>query len=390
MRVQLQEIAEKVDYGVTASATDSAVGPKFLRITDIQDGQVDWESVPWCECSDRSIKSSQLSAGDIVFARTGATTGKTYLIESCPTNAVFASYLIRLRLSERADPSYISHFFQTEDYWRQISSNSRGVAQPGVNASKLKFLEVPLPPLEEQKRIARILDAADALRSKRHESLAQIDALLQSIFADRFTMNGSGMAEEAVPIGQFAMVKGGKRLPKGHDYSDYETPYRYLRVANMKPNCVDVEALKHLREDTQNSIKRYKISEGDVVISIAGTIGVTVPIDASLDGVNLTENAAKIVPKDRGSVDPTYLSYALQTAQAQSQITGQTGKATIGKLALFRIEKIVVPLPPIEKQREFSGTVEKIRKHRAIMQAHATELDNFFAALQQKAFSGDL
>lgn len=92
MKVALQEIAESVSYGVTASACNEPVGPKFLRITDIQDDQVCWDNVPWCKCDSKESESSRLKTGDIVFARTGATTGKSFLIRNCPDNSVFASY----------------------------------------------------------------------------------------------------------------------------------------------------------------------------------------------------------------------------------------------------------------------------------------------------------
>jgi type I restriction enzyme S subunit len=138
MNQSLEAIAESVDYGVTASAANSPIGPKFLRITDIQDGQVDWDSVPWCKCDRRESEASRLRAGDIVFARTGATTGKSYLINQCPEDSVFASYLIRVRLKKIADPSFVGHFFQSTDYWTQITKGARGAAQPGVNATTLK------------------------------------------------------------------------------------------------------------------------------------------------------------------------------------------------------------------------------------------------------------
>ena len=169
-RVRVEEVAESVSYGVTASATEEPVGPKFLRITDIQHGQVDWNTVPWCDPTTVS-EDDRLLPGDIVFARTGATTGKSYMIRDCPEGAVFASYLIRVRLGSSVSPSYVSRFFQSADYWAQIRRDARGAAQPGVNATKLKGLQVPLPPLAEQKRIAGILDAADALRTKRRESI---------------------------------------------------------------------------------------------------------------------------------------------------------------------------------------------------------------------------
>jgi type I restriction enzyme S subunit len=162
-RASLGELAESIDYGVTASAIQQPRGPKFLRITDIQNGRVDWDSVPWCECDSQSATQARLRSGDIVFARTGATTGKSFLIRQCPDDAVFASYLIRVRLKDSTEPRYVSHFFQTEDYWSQITKSARGVAQPGVNATTLKSLSVPLPPLAEQRRISGILDKAASL-----------------------------------------------------------------------------------------------------------------------------------------------------------------------------------------------------------------------------------
>jgi type I restriction enzyme, S subunit len=92
---RLSELAKAIDYGVTASASVIDTGTKFLRITDIQNGSVEWSAVPFCEVPEDKRKSARLNDGDIVFARTGATTGKSFLIKSPPKGAVFASYLIR-------------------------------------------------------------------------------------------------------------------------------------------------------------------------------------------------------------------------------------------------------------------------------------------------------
>lgn len=93
----IEDISKSPQYGYTQSACSEPVGPKFLRITDIQNGQVDWSSVPYCECSDADFQKYKLNDGDIVFARSGATTGKTFLVKN-PPEAVFASYLIRLQI----------------------------------------------------------------------------------------------------------------------------------------------------------------------------------------------------------------------------------------------------------------------------------------------------
>ncbi len=173
----LGDLSVSIDYGHTASATLENTETKFLRITDIQDGFVNWQSVPFCVCSEQERKRYELADGDIVFARTGATTGKSYLINDCPSKSVFASYLIRVRPNNQIYPKYLFQYFQTADYWRQISSRSSGTAQAGVNATKLASLQIPLPPLPEQKRIAEVLDSADSLLAKRRLALTKLDSL---------------------------------------------------------------------------------------------------------------------------------------------------------------------------------------------------------------------
>ncbi len=148
----VNDLAASIQYGHTASATDDLKGPRFLRITDIQHNRVDWASVPSCDISSEDVDKYRLQAGDIVFARTGATTGKSYLIRECP-EAVFASYLIRLRMRDNAFPQYVQSFFHTNDYWRQIEGGKRGIGQPNVNASVLGTIRLPLAPVNEQRRI---------------------------------------------------------------------------------------------------------------------------------------------------------------------------------------------------------------------------------------------
>ncbi|HWV47533.1 MAG TPA: restriction endonuclease subunit S, partial [Nitrospira sp.] len=231
--IPLGEFAESVDYGVTASAAEQPVGPKFLRITDIQDGGVNWENVPWCECDVRLAAAARLKAGDIVFARTGATTGKSFLISECPTDAVFASYLIRVRVGNTAEPRFVSHYFQTPHYWAQVTKSARGAAQPGINATTLKSLKIPLPPLEEQRRIAEILDKADALRAKRRAALAKLDTLTQSIFLDMFgdpVTNPKGWPKK--PFGQVCETRLGKMLDQKQQTGKHRRPY--LRNANVQ------------------------------------------------------------------------------------------------------------------------------------------------------------
>ena len=146
-----------IQYGHTASASARATGPRFLRITDIQDGRVDWGTVPSCDLTVEEQEKYRLRPGDLVFARTGATTGKSYLIRT-PPDAVFASYLIRLRTTQGIDPAFVYWFFQSASYWSQISKGKRGVGQPNVNATILASLQAPVAPSSEQHRIVAKLD----------------------------------------------------------------------------------------------------------------------------------------------------------------------------------------------------------------------------------------
>ena len=134
-----------LNYGYTESATYERIGPQFLRITDIQENRVDWETVPFCRIESNEFRKYQILHNDIVFARTGATTGKSYLVQN-PPYAVCASYLIRLRLLESdVSAPFVYLFFQTSDYWSTIGSGVSGSAQGGFNASKLADLLIPFP-----------------------------------------------------------------------------------------------------------------------------------------------------------------------------------------------------------------------------------------------------
>lgn len=141
-----------LQYGYTASAMSERCGPRFLRITDIQDGQVQWASVPFCEIARDQIDKYALRPGDIVFARTGGTVGKSFLINSVPEPAVFASYLIRLTAHPEINPKYLYYFFQSVSYWEQIGLKKGGL-QGNVNATTLSSLEIPLCSTRHQQRI---------------------------------------------------------------------------------------------------------------------------------------------------------------------------------------------------------------------------------------------
>ncbi|MBZ0096869.1 MAG: restriction endonuclease subunit S [Sulfuricella sp.] len=150
---RLGELATAIQYGYTEKAQQEKVGPRFLRITDIQDDKVDWSRVPFCVIDAKDKEKYLLRQGDLVFARTGATVGKSYLITGLIPESVFASYLIRVRLRPDIEPKYVSYFFRSSNYWQQISESQAGIGQPNVNGKKLAEIQIPVAPPDQQKRI---------------------------------------------------------------------------------------------------------------------------------------------------------------------------------------------------------------------------------------------
>ena len=146
----LKYYLESTQYGYTASAAKTGTH-RLVRITDINHGTVNWNTVPFCNCD--TEEKYLLNSDDILVARTGGTTGKSFIVDSAPNNTVFASYLIRLRLTSETNLDFINLFLNSYAYWTQIVEMKSGSAMPNVNAEKLKTLRIPKLDFDEQSRI---------------------------------------------------------------------------------------------------------------------------------------------------------------------------------------------------------------------------------------------
>ena len=140
-------ISINIHYGFNASSIPNKQDVRLLRITDIQNNKVDWDSVPGCLYSEKDIKSYLLAENDIVIARTGGTIGKSFLIKNIPVRSLFASYLIRVIPSVNIIPEYLKFFLESPEYWKQLYDAAWGAGQPNVNGTALSHLNVPLPSL---------------------------------------------------------------------------------------------------------------------------------------------------------------------------------------------------------------------------------------------------
>ncbi len=152
MWTTVAEISKSILYGVSESAKTSGAY-KLLRITDIQENNVDWDTVPFTDYDESKVGIYLLEENDILFARTGATVGKSYLVKGLCESSIYASYLIRVQTFKEILPQYVKYFFESGFYWEQIERSSIGIGQPNVNGTTLGNLRLPIPPINEQERI---------------------------------------------------------------------------------------------------------------------------------------------------------------------------------------------------------------------------------------------
>ncbi len=224
--MSLAEISESVQYGYTASASDTEVGPKFLRITDIVPPQIDWYKVPYCEIDEVNLNKFSLVPGDIVIARTGATVGHAKLIRSNETS-VFASYLVRIRVDrDKADPGYVGRIVESDTYKKFVLSHVGGAAQPNANARVLSSFMLPIPPKSAQTHIASILSVYDDLIENNRRRIQLLEQAARLLYKEWFVhlrfpghehvkiKDGVPEGWEKKPLSEVALLNYGRSLKK--------------------------------------------------------------------------------------------------------------------------------------------------------------------------------
>ena len=283
------------------------------------------------------------------------------------------------------DRSYLVHFLRTKQ--PHLERLARGATIKGVTREVVANLAIPLPPLAEQKRIAGILDAADALRAKRREALAQLDTLLQATFLDMFgdpVTNPMGWDKPPLEEVCEKVIDCPHSTPRWS-----ESGVICLRTSNLgKGEWVWTDTRFVTEEDYRTRTKRSEILPNDIVLSREGTVGVLALV---AEGVRLCMGQRLVqlrVIETR--LHPKFLLHLLLHDLAPKRLGRLMAGSTSKHLNVRDLRKLPVSLPPLDLQHRFAAIAESIGQQKASERAHLDELDTLFASLQSRAFSGDL
>jgi type I restriction enzyme S subunit len=338
-------------------------------------------------------ENQYLRLGDILVSSANSwnLVGKCCWVPNLPWRSTFGGFVSVLRADpDKIDPLYLYHWFASE----RIQTTVRSFGQQTTNISNLNVerclkLSLPLPPLPEQKRIAEMLDKADALRGKRRVALALLNTLTQTIFLHMF--GDPSTNPKKWPVRQLQeVVKEGTIVTYGIVQAGDEFPggVPYIRTGDIVDGEIVTEGLRHTDPQIAARFARSRVSAGDIVMSIRATVGTTSLVPDEIDGANLTQGTARIAPGRW--TDRLYLLSYLRAPGTQHWISRQIKGATFREITLARLRELPVALTPLGLQHEFTRCCEATGGLRTANHASLAELDALFASLQYRAFEGRL
>ncbi len=299
--------------------------------------------------------------------------------------------------SDRMHPQYLRHVLVGDPFHAQFMSTVSGVGGSLLRArpSYVAKITVPLPPLPEQRRIAEVLDRADALRTKRRAALARLDTLTQSIFLDMFGdpgANNKGWPTSRVSE-YVAEFQGGKSLTSENGVNVVSRNY-VLKISAVTEMTFVASECKPVPDAYEPPIDHF-VRQGDLLFSRANTtelVGAVAYVDTAPNNLVLPDKLWRFVWRQPATVEPLFVWALFQTPALRHEIerkaTGTSGSMkNISQEKVFSISTI---LPPLSMQREFAAQLAEVEKVKSKQRASLTELDLLFAALQHRAFRGEL
>jgi len=308
----------------------------------------------------------------------------------------------------RSPVLYTAQIFKSQFFQSAIDVQLAGSAINNLKGSDIEGIRFPLPPLEEQQKIAAILMAVDdkldviARQIEATQTLKQ--GLMQTLFSRGVgTQDADGrwvphaefkdselgeipVGWDVTTVGEVCEVKGGKRLPKGEVLTEENTGFPYIRVTDMYMGGVNTEGVLYVPAYVQPSIARYTISKDDIFISVAGTLGLVGVVPEELDGANLTENADKLTDI---KICRDYLFYCLCSDAIQGAIAREGTSNAQPKLALSRIREFSIPLPTRPEQERIAAILNSVSDKLASLQSKLAHYQALKRGLMQKLLTGE-
>ncbi|MGR7995501.1 restriction endonuclease subunit S [Xanthobacter sp. ZOL 2024] len=285
----------------------------------------------------------------------------------------------------RLDESYLFHWVRSPSFVRGMVQQATGASYPAVSDRIIKASEIPLPPLDEQKRIAAILDKADALRRKRRQALALLDSLTQSIFLEMF-----GRANSAYPTVRLADIT--HRITDGvHQKPTYtEVGVPFISVKDITTGILSFDKCKFISlEDHKKYTKRCKPERGDILYTKVGVTYGRPAIINTDDEFSIYVSVSLIKP-DRTRIRPKFLNALMATDLVKSQADRCIKGIGVPDLHLDQIQRFQIPLPPLLEQVEFEKVVDNLELISNPSASSLDVLDSAFASLQHRAFTGQI
>ncbi len=399
----VKKLSHNIQYGHTAKA-ESNGNAKFLRITDIQDGKIDWQGVPTVSLEEKEISKYALNDDDLIFARSGATAGKSILIKNAPKDAVFASYLIRI-VPNKKDiiPEYLSYFFLTPAYWEVVGQNAAGAAQPNINGTKLSEFIVPVAPQGEQKRIVEKLDALltriDTAIEHLQESVTLADALFSSALNRVFNPTESKIRSDsnyALPEGWCWMTvqEISRKIQYGHTAKAADKGNaQFLRITDIQDNNIDWSGVPFV-ELSEKEIEKYALTENDLVFARSGaTAGKSILVKEPPHNAIFASYLIRIIPNTE-IIQPEYLELFFKSPAYWDIVKANAAGAAQPNINGTKLGEFKVPIPNLEIQKrivdEMSSLSARVNDLKNELKIKTLFLESAKSSILDSAFKGEL
>lgn len=327
-----------------------------------------------------ALKAKPFPVGSIVFAKIGEAIRKNRRIVTS-REMIFDNNVMGVSVrSAKVDKMYLLKYLNTIDFFPL----SNTTAVPSLRKSVLADISVPLPSLDEQRRVVAVLNNVDGLRRQRKQSLKLIDRLAQSIYLDMF---GDISRARSCPLD--AITTEIYRYP-----TYYGIKYEAGGVAEVRGELIQDDGsiitnradFRFISSDTASRFPKTKLDPGDLVMSVRGTIGKIGLVPEHLDGANITANLIRIAP-DRSKIFPNYLFAALRSDRIKRDLIGATASTTIPTIKASDLKKLLISVPSLQSQQIFCDVIAKLERNLFCARKHSHALEAMLGAIQHRAFT---